>query len=76
VKFGDVLAEGALARQLPGFINTVASNFTSLLSSDSFAPAVLEAQLSSAVRLLIGSADERAGIERQRALFAIPRVRS
>ena len=75
-KFGDVLGESALARQLPGFVNMVAANFTSLFSSDSFEPAVLEAQLSSAVRLLIGSADERSSIERHRAIFAISRVRA
>jgi hypothetical protein len=76
LKFGDVLSEGALARQLPGFINAVAANFTTLLESDSFAPADLEVELSDSVTLLVGSSDERASVERQRAIFAIPRVRN
>jgi hypothetical protein len=76
LKFGDVLGEGALARQLPGFINAVAANFTTLFESDSFAPADLEVELSSAVTLFVGSSDARASVERQRAIFAIPRVRN
>jgi hypothetical protein len=75
-KFGNVLGEGALARQLPGFINEAATNFTHLLTSDSLEPAVLEDQLSSAVRLLTGSADDRVSIERHRAIHAIQRVSS
>jgi hypothetical protein len=75
-KFGDILGEGALARQLPAFINSVAANFTTLFQSDSFAPADLEIELSHAVTLFVGSSDARAGVERQRAIFAIPQVHS
>ncbi len=73
---GGESGEGALARQLPGFINAVAANFTTLFESDSFAPADLEVELSSAVTLFVGSSDARASVERQRAIFAIPRVRN
>ncbi len=73
---GDILGEGALARQLPAFINSVAANFTTLFQSDSFAPADLEIELSHAVTLFVGSSDARAGVERQRAIFAIPQVHS
>ena len=74
-KFGNVLGEGGLARQLPGFINMVAANFTNLFVSDSLEPAALEDQLSSAIRLFIGSADARTTVERHRAIHATSRVR-
>jgi hypothetical protein len=73
-KFGNQFGDGPLSRQLPSFANAFVSNFTALLETDSTQPAELEAQLSDAVQLFVGSPDERAGIERQRAVFATPQV--
>ncbi len=73
-KFGNHVGDGPLSRQLPSFANALVSNFTTFLETDSTLPAELEVQLSDAVQLFVGSPDERASIERQRAIFATSQV--
>ncbi len=56
------------------YLYTCIHTTTTLLETDSTLPAELEVQLSDAVQLFVGSPDERASIERQRAILATSQV--